>query len=465
MPRRNATQPKLWPKVLAWTLGSLVVLFIAATLIGQAWLNSYLKSPAFRQQLEEKASIKMRAKVEIAPVRFQGPQFFSDGFNATGTSEAGFSAVKVENIRGDISLPFILRVIFGERRFRIENVEVQRLSIECYKDRIDLSLPPYLEKERATDINNLTIRDVRVGWPGGGLTGTSVSAEKVEGGWKAEGHGGKLIQLGLPSLELDSARVVYKEPSLFVQEAKLRQDGGEITASGEIVTDKRADLLFKFSRINVTPLLPEDWRAKLHGNLAGELNFGMELGSSAAVPVVKGKVRLDNGVIETLPVLNKIADFLKTEQFRRLELSQASGDVRYDAQGWQVTNLVLEAKQLLAVRGSFTVRGKVIDGTFAIGVTPGPLQWLPGAQEKVFNTMKDGYAWTTLRITGTTDDWHEDLTMRLKIAAGEAVLDTATEVAGGALDTTKKGIDGAVDTIKKFAPSVPFVPNVLDLLK
>ena len=191
----------------------------------------------------------------------------------------------------------------------------------------------------------------------------------------------------------------------------------------------------------------------------------MELGSSAAVPVVKGKVRLDNGVIETLPVLNKIADFLKTEQFRRLELSQASGDVRYDAQGWQVTNLVLEAKQLLAVRGSFTVRGKVIDGTFAVGVTPGPLQWLPGAQEKVFNTMKDGYAWTTLRITGTTDDWHEDLTMRLKIAAGEAVLDTATEVAGGALDTTKKGIDGAVDTIKKFAPSVPFVPNVLDLLK
>ena len=170
MPRRNATQPKLWPKVLAWTLGSLVVLFIAATLIGQAWLNSYLKSPAFRQQLEEKASIKMRAKVEIAPVRFQGPQFFSDGFNATGTSEAGFSAVKVENIRGDISLPFILRVIFGERRFRIENVEVQRLSIECYKDRIDLSLPPYLEKERATDINNLTIRDVRVGWPGGGIS-------------------------------------------------------------------------------------------------------------------------------------------------------------------------------------------------------------------------------------------------------------------------------------------------------
>ena len=392
MPRRNAPNSKRWPKILAWTLGSLVVLLIAATLIGQAWLNSYLRSPAFRQQLEERASIKMRAKVEIAPVRFQGPQFFSDGFSASGTSEASFSAVKVENIRGDISLPFILRVLFGERRFRIENVEVQRLSLDCYKDRIDLSLPPYFEKDRTTDLKNLTIREVRVGWPGGGLTGTSVTAEKVDGGWKIEGHGGKLTQLGLPALELDSARLVYNEPSLFVQEARLRQDGGEIVASGEIVTDKRADLLFKFSRISVTPLLPEDWRARLHGNLAGEFNFGKELGSSDAQPVVKGKVRLDNGVIETLPILNKIADFLKTEQFRRMELSQASADVRYDAQGWQVTNLVLEAKQLLAVRGAFTVRGKVIDGTFAIGVTPGPLQWLPGAQEKVFNTMKDGYA-------------------------------------------------------------------------
>lgn len=459
MPRRNATQSKRWPKILAWTLGSLVVLFIAAMLIGQAWLNSYLRSPAFRKQLEEKASIKLRAKVEVAPVNFKGPQFFSDGFSATGTSEAGFSAIKVENIRGDISLPFILRVIFGERRFRIENVEVQRLSLDCYKERIEFALPPYFEKERVTDLSNLTIRDVRVGWPGGGLTGTSVNATKVEGGWKIEGHGGKLIQLGLPSLELDSARVVYNEPTLFVQEARLRQDGGEIVASGEINTDKRADLLFKFSRINVTPLLPEDWRARLHGNLAGELNFGKELGARETLPVVKGKVRLDNGVIETLPVLNTIANFLKTEQFRRLELSQATADVRFDEQGWQVTNLVLEAKQLLAVRGSFTLRGKVIDGTFAIGVTPGPLQWLPGAQEKVFNTMKDGYAWTTLRITGTTDKWHEDLTDRLALAAGNAVVDKVTEAAGGALDTTKKGIESAVDTIKGLTP------NVLDLLK
>ena len=117
MPRRNATQSKRWPKILAWILGSLTVLFIAATLIGQAWLNSYLRSPALRRQLEEKTAIRMRARVDIAPVSFKGTQFFCDGFSATGTTEAGFSALKVENIHCDISVPFILRVLFGDRRW------------------------------------------------------------------------------------------------------------------------------------------------------------------------------------------------------------------------------------------------------------------------------------------------------------------------------------------------------------
>jgi hypothetical protein len=301
-------------------------------------------------------------------------------------------------------------------------------------------------------LENIYIRDVQLAWGGGGLNGASIHAAPVDGGWRIEGTGGRIVQLGLPPIDVVNARLVRKDKSVFIQEARLRQNGGELALSGEIISKDKADLLVNLANIHVTPLLAEDWRAKLHGYLSGELRIQIPLGETAPMkPTIAGKLQLEKGVLEALPVLNKIAEYLRTDRFRRVELSQASANVRYDTQGLRIDNLVLESKQLIAIRGGLTYINGQIDGTFDVGITPGPLQWIPGSQTKVFTTQRDGYVWAPMRVTGPPGNLKEDLSPRLIAAAGGAVVEkvesTATQAVDSAVENAKKGASGVLDLL------------------
>src|SRR5688572_22866840 len=129
MPRLASNKSNRWLKILAWSGGGLIVLAVAAIFIGQAWLNRYLRSPEFRDMLESKTGRNIRAQVEIAPIQFDGGQFFCETFRAQGTQDAAFSIAKVDDLRGEVSIPSIVALIFGERRFRIPKIEVQRLNL------------------------------------------------------------------------------------------------------------------------------------------------------------------------------------------------------------------------------------------------------------------------------------------------------------------------------------------------
>ena len=358
----------------------------------------------------------------------------------------------MDNVRGQFSFPSVWRILFGDRHFQVDRVEVQRLATNFYNTRSGLTLPPKEDRKHRLDVTAISVRELRLGWTAGGLTGTAVEFTPVEGGWKATGQDGHLTQLGLPGMELVSARLVFKEPTLFVQDARLRQDGGELSISGEATRNDKADILFTLIKINVTPYLPDDWRARLHGRLAGEARLLYPLTDSAtAAPSVSGHLDLQSAQLEALPILAKLADFTKTDQFRRLPLDQLRTDFRYENHVLTLTNFILETKQLIKVTGHLTRTGDQLDGTFQIGITPGPLQYIPGSQEKVFTTLRDGYAWAPLHLTGTTDAPREDLTARLATAAGQAVVEslenTATKAAGTAVETVKKGATSVFDLL------------------
>lgn len=453
--RQTSSLPKTWLKVLAWTVGSFAVLFVVAIVGAKGWISSYLRSPEFLGRMAEHSGEEMRARVEISPVRFDGSQFFSDGLQAMGGPEANFSDVKVTNVRGEFRLPALWRLLFGDRKVGIDNVDVQHVEANFFDDRIALTLPPHNKREHRGDVGKINVHELRLGWRGGRVTGMGVTATHAQGGWQVVGQGGRVMQNGLPSMDIVSMRLLHKEPSLFIQEAKLREDGGEISATGEVTEKEKVDLQFKVNGMNVTPLLPEDWRARLHGRISGDARVVYPLREGPGVArVLSGNALLQQGVLEALPVLNKIADFTKTDRFRRLTLNQVRGDFRVDQDGLRVTNFVLESERLISVKGQFTIANDQIDGTFEVGITPGPLQWLPGSQEKVFVTLRDGYAWTNMRITGPVNGPREDLSSRLVAAAEAAVVQkvesTANQAVGTAVDTVKKGATGVLDLL--FGP-------------
>lgn len=450
--RSNTRSSSRWLKVLAWTGVVLVVLAACGLVVVKTWVNSYLRSPEFRKQIGERTAEHLQAKVEIAPIRFDTTEFFCDGLKGEGARDGKFSDIKVENVRGEFRLPSVWRMVFGDKKFRVESVDVQRVAVNFFEPRLPLVLPHPEKKDKLTEIGRIGVRELVVGWDGGSVSGIAVTGTPVEGGWQIVGDGGHAKQKGLPEMDIVALRLVHKEPSLFVQEAKLRSEGGEITVTGEVAEKEKMDLQFKASGVDVTPLLPEDWRARLHGRVKGDGHLLVSLREGTRVPtVVTGHAELQQGVLETLPVLNKIADFTKTDRFRRLILNQVRGDFRYDQNGLHVTNLIVESERLILVRGAFTVANGQIDGSFEVGITPGPLQWLPGSQDKVFSAVRDGYAWATMHITGPVRSPKEDLSGRLFAAAQNAVVQqveaTATQAVGGAVDTVKKGASGVLDLL------------------
>ena len=438
-----------WPKVLAWTGVALVALIVAGLAGVKMWVDSYLRSAEFRKQIGERTAEHLQAQVEIAPIRFDTTEFFCEGLKGEGARDGKFSDIKVENVHGEFRLPSVWRMLFGDKKFRVESVDVQRVAVNFFENRLSLDLPHPEKKGKLTEIGRIAVREMVIGWEGGSVNGLAVTGTPVEGGWKIIGDGGHAKQRGLPEMDIAALRVVHKEPTLFVQEARLRAEGGEITVTGEVTENEKLDLQFKTTGMNVTPLLPEDWRARLHGRVKGEGRVQISLRDGPPVPpVVTGRAELDQAVLDALPVLDKIANFTKTDRFRRLMLNQVRGDFRYDKDGLHVTNLTVESDRLIVVKGSFTVTNGEIDGTFDLGITPAPLQFLPGSQDKVFSAPRDGYAWTSLRVTGPVRAPREDLSARLYAAAENAIVQkvesTATQAVGGAVDTAKKGVNGVL---------------------
>lgn len=459
--RSASTRPtsRLWLKV-AGVLALLGVVAIVGVFLGfKSWAMTHLRSAEFRRTMEERAGQDMRGKVEISPIRFEGGQFFSDGLSAIGGPEAGFHSVKIENVRGDFKLPSLWRLIFGDRKGIVDNVEVQRVDADFDDLRTEMSVPGK-KKHGHSDVLNIAVRDVRLRWRSGGLSNLAVKVTPREHGWLFEGNGGRINQLGLPVVDVASIRAMYNEPTFFLQELTVRQDGGEIVASGEFRPKDTADLQFVVKRVNVESFLPDDWRARLHGRLAGDVRalFSTKEGDQSPAQI-SGALRIEEGQLEALPVLAKIAEFTKTDQFRRMRLDELSGDFKTEPRGVVVSKFVLESKQLLVVRGDFSVLDNVVDGTFDVGITPGPLQYLPGSQEKVFTVNRDGYAWTKMRVTGPTSAVKEDLSSRLTQAATDAAIQKGVDTAKGVLengvrknaetvlDVGKKGVSGAVDLL------------------
>ena len=89
----------------------------------------------------------------------------------------------------------------------------------------------------------------------------------------------------------------------------------------------------------------------------------------------------------------------------------------------------------------------MIDGAFQVGVTPGSLQWLPGAQAKVFTESRGGYLWAPMRLTGPVNKPNEDLTPRLAAAAQGAVIEGVQNAAGEAIKTGKDAAKSVLDLL------------------
>lgn len=453
-------------RLALWVLPVLFVVVIGGFLAFRLWFNGYLESAEFRHLIDGLTSKYLHARGEYAPLHFGGTAIYSDQFKAHGTPKAAFSELGADNIRAEINLHAL-----WDRSWQIDEITIQRLQASlghtapAEGQPEESTLPPETHVAAPSflagwlpnrfDLRKILVRETDLKWgenttQPGSLNGSTVTLRPQDGAWNILLEGGSISQTGAPDFTLDRAQLRFQNPVLYITEADLHYGSeGDVEVSGRVDFEKDFDVLAKINGIPVTPFLRDDWRAKLKGNLIGQVKV-KSLMPMQGNPAIEGSMQLAQGEVEALPVLDQIATFTSTERFRRLSLTKSSADFKCENGRTTVTNLISESAGLIRVEGGCTIENRMIDGTFQVGVTPASLQWLPGSQSKVFTVSRDGYLWTTMRLTGPLEHPQEDLTQRLVAAAAGTVIDTVqgvlqqvsgTDKLPDTKDATKKVMD------------------------
>jgi len=439
--------------------GLLLVALVTGLLFAKSMLNGWLRGEGFGNWLTARASQVLRSDVSLGELEWDGSEVFTKRIEALGREEAGFSELVLDGVSaraGGIE----------DKAFRVPEVAVNRLELKFSPERRGIAsgaAPASLEEVPADGggaalpgwllaylPDRVEVEEIEV-------ANARVSVEKAEGEvfllsgagatlrpdfrtgfWEIEGKGGSFTLPKQPELALKDLGLRWRGGDLFVDRCALGVfETGHIDGKGEIGLESpgRFDLELDFSGVNVDDLLEGEWRDRLAGTIRGPVRI---TGAPGAL-VCEGTIHLDEGVIEAMPLLKRISQYTRSERFERLVLNQAQTDFKWSDDRLELRNLILQSDGLVRVEGEADLVGDQIAGEFQIGVTPGTMRWIPGAERLVFNQERAGFLWAPMKLSGSLAAPTEDLSARLIAAAGESVV---SELPSGVIDAAQGLLKG-----------------------
>ena len=411
-------------------IGSLVIVGLAVG-TGYLMLRSYLHSDGFRKFLSGEVSRAANVKGEFSPFRWDGLAVDTPAFEATG--EGPLAVLQADGLHTEISFDGVRRGVW-----ELKGTSVKRLEVAVDTTRKpDTEVPPEVKvpvtkKERPrpwypseVEVGGLEVRDLNLSATL--KEGKVASARNLwvkvepEGGkknYRAEIMGGQVHLPGdfLPGIQLEEVKARIQEKEFFITSANASVWGDgrlELTGEGDL---GRKTYAVEGSANNIAceHLLNDNWAKRV----TGQLSSGFVVESISGAPQAHGSLKVDNAVLTALPLLDALAAYADTRRFRVLNLNEVTADWRWQKDEITLNDLILSSEGLVRLEGNVVIRGKELDGGFRLGIAPGTLASIPGAETDVFVAGERGLLWTNVRITGTTDDLKEDLTARLVAAAG-----------------------------------------------
>jgi len=228
--------------------------------------------------------------------------------------------------------------------------------------------------------------------------------------------GGRLKMALVPELDLRRAHILITKTLLTIYDVDLASDSrGEasIHAQGNagLGKDKSVDLKANADRIPIHAWLPAQWKRTLSGNAFGEVHWSGEnpkLESSFG----DGALRVREGRIRNLPLLNKLAELARNKSFEYLQLNDCSLSFTWRYPKIDIKDIAIEERGKFRIEGEIAINRRALRGTLRLGLTRRYLDWLPNPEE-VFNRQQSGYLWTTVHLSGTIDEPKQDLSPRI----------------------------------------------------
>jgi hypothetical protein len=384
-------------------------------------LTHYIESDRFRAELEKETAKGLHfSSGQYAPIHRTGfLSAASDGFRATNGRKA-MKSLDAHGIAAKFNpLGFFLR------RWQLDDVHIQsgEVEIQTYaptpepspaKPWFHIFLPQHIylklvESEPA---------DVTWRFRGekGGFFGTRLAITPDGRDFNYEARGGTLKMALIPNLQLRDTHLFITRKLLTLYNLDLQPGGGaigSIHAEGTAGTgeDRSVDFNFSFERLPVEEWLPRQWREHVSGKASGKILWrskNPKLESSAG----EATLRVDGGRIIELPFLESLAKITNEEALARLTLNDCSFALVWNYPRAEIKNIAIEERGKFRAEGAIQVEKKELSGVIELGVARHLLDWLPKPEE-VFPHEHDGYLWTTVHLSGTTDAPQQDLSPRI----------------------------------------------------
>ena len=467
--RTKAAGEKRWAGKVA--VGLLV---LGVVLLGSIYaaVRSYLHSDGFRKFLSAEASDLVGVSGEFGSFHWDGLAVDTDSFEATG--QGLVTNVRADGLHTEVGLGGLKGGVWEVSGSSVRRLEV---AVDLTREIGETAAAKLKQREKTTaikakrpswlpseaELQGIDVADIsaKVTLDQGlaAISGMGVHAEQAgaRNAYRGEVRGGTVrLPFGIvPELRLDRALIRYQDGRVFLTSATVGAwKNGRIESTGEWdLKSRQYSLEGDASGIDCADLLGEDWAKRLTGDVKSDF----AVSNISGKPVASGKITINNGTLTALPVLDVLAAYADTRRFRVLTLNEARTAWRWSKGELSLTEFVLSSEGLVRLEGSITIRGDALDGRFRLGLAPGTLATIPGAETDVFLPGERGLLWTTLHVTGTLDDPKEDLTDRLVEAAGMRLFDQIPETGEKVIKFTRsvlgddpnKVIGKGVETINK----------------
>ncbi len=436
-----------------------LVLLIGGTVAGYGLIRNYLHSDGFRTLLSNQVSEALEVEGAFGPLSWDGLAARTPKFEGVG--DGPLLAIQANDVRTEIGLGGL-----RDGYWLLQGSSVRRLEVEYdaraddeaeFEPELEVSPPSpppaepveverekrgWLPSELRYDAVDVTDFSARVVLDDGELhlKNHRVRLREVRGGdaQDLEAHGGTITTPleWLPELRLEELAGRYRDDSFFLTGARFGVfERGVIDAAGEW-DGESGGYAFQgsVSGVRCSDLLDEDWSRRLSGQVVADY----VVRDDGEGPRAHGTLEIRDGVLTALPLLDSLTAYADTRRFRELTLHDASCRWEWHDGRLALRDLRFGSEGLARLEGGLTIgENGELDGAFRLGLAPGTLSRIPGAETVVFRQGEEGLLWVSFRVTGDLENPREDLTSRLIAAAGERMFEVLPETGERVLRHTR----------------------------
>ena len=409
--------------ILAIAIGIFFLLAVTAVVavFFSPLLTRYVEGDAFRVAMEQETAKGLHFPgARYAPIKRTGALTAeSESFEANG----GQKAMKSLVVRG-ITAKFNPWGVFL-RQWRLDDVHVQSgdVEIQIYEAHPEAVTPKpwfaiflpnrvYLEKILSEQANiTWRLRGERAGFFGTQLLITPSGRD-----FEYVATGGRLKMAPLPDLDLRRTHLLITKTLLTLYDLDLASDSHtdesiRVQGHAGLGQDKSIDAKANFNSVPIRQWLPAEWKGRLTASAFGDVHYAAKdpkLESSSG----EGSLRIQNGRIDNVPLLNKLAELARKKSFEQLDLNECSLGFAWQYPEFDLKDIVIEEKSKFRIEGEISIKRPLLRGTIRLGLTREYLDWLPNPEE-VFSRRSSGYLWTDVHLSGTIDEPRQDLSQRI----------------------------------------------------